>query len=258
MTLPRSILITGASSGIGESLALFYAAKGVFLALTGRDQGRLDAVAGACRAAGAEVEARVIDVADRTAMKDWVLALDRAHPLELVIANAGISGGTGGEGEAEDQAIRIFEVNILGVAYTILPLIPSMTARKKGQIAIIASLAGYSGWTGAPAYSASKGGIRLYAEALRGHLRHSGVRVSVVCPGFVATRMTGVNEYHMPFMVTSDKAASIIARGLEKNRGRIIFPLPTLIVARLISFLPLCLAHFLMAQFPGKPPLNQG
>ena len=194
MARPRSILITGASSGIGEALALLYAAPGVFLALTGRDAKRLEAVAETCRQKGARVEARTIDVTDRAAMRDWVLALDRAETLDLVVANAGISGGTGGVGEGEDQAIRIFEVNIFGVLYTIGPLVPLMKARKSGQIAIIASIAGYTGWPGAPAYSASKGGIRLYAEGLRGSLRGTGVRVSVVCPGCVATRMTAVNE----------------------------------------------------------------
>lgn len=258
MSQPCSILITGASSGIGEALALYYAGPGVFLALTGRDAGRLEIVAETCRQRGARVDARTIDVTDRAAMRDWVLTLDQAETLDLVIANAGVSGGTGGAGEGEDQAIRIFEVNILGVLYTIGPLVPRMKARKSGQIGIVASIAGYTGWPGAPAYSASKGGIRLYAEGLRGSLRGTGVRVSVICPGFVATRMTAVNDYKMPFMVTSGKAAAIIAGGLKKDRGRIIFPLPTRIIAGLISVLPLCLAHFLLTKLPQKPPLNQG
>lgn len=258
MLQPRSILITGASSGIGEALALRYASPGIFLALTGRDAARLEAVAQACRQRGAKVEPRTIDVTDREMMRDWILALDRAHRLDLVIANAGISGGTGGDGEDEDQARRIFEVNILGVLNTIGPLIPQMKARKAGQIAIIASLAGYTGWPGAPAYSASKGGIRLYAEGLRGSLRGDGVKVSVICPGFVVSRMTAVNEYKMPFMLTSERAAEIIAEGLKKDRGRIIFPIRSFLAAGLISFLPLWLNHFILTRLPQKPPLGPG
>ncbi len=256
MTQPSSILITGASSGIGEALALRYAAPGVFLALTGRDAGRLNAVAEACRACGAVVEPRTIDVTERDMMREWVLDLDRARPLDLVIANAGISGGTAGEGENEDQARRIFEVNILGVLNTVGPLIQPMKARKSGQIAIIASLAGYTGWPGAPAYTASKGGIRLYAEGLRGSLRHTGVKVSVVCPGFVRSRMTAVNDYKMPLMLTSEKAAEIIAEGLKKDRGRILFPIRSFLIAGLISFLPLWLNHYILTKLPQKPPLG--
>lgn len=258
MTQPSSILITGASSGIGEALALRYAAPGIFLALTGRDAVRLNAVAEACRQRGAVVEPRTIDVTDREMMREWVLDLDRDHPLDLVIANAGISGGTAGEGENEDQARRIFEVNILGVLNTVGPLIQPMKARKAGQIAIIASLAGYTGWPGAPAYSASKGGIRLYAEGLRGSLRNTGVKVNVVCPGFVISRMTAVNDYKMPLMLTSEKAAEIIAEGLKKDRGRILFPTRSFLMAGFISFLPLWLNHFILTKLPQKPPLGPG
>ena len=91
---PRSILITGASSGIGAALALAYAGPGVSLALGGRDAGRLEAVAAACRQRGAAVHAGIIDVADREAMARWIEEIDRAAPIDLVIANAGIGVGT--------------------------------------------------------------------------------------------------------------------------------------------------------------------
>ncbi|MGZ9108901.1 MAG: SDR family NAD(P)-dependent oxidoreductase [Micavibrio sp.] len=255
MKNPRNILITGASSGIGEALAVHYAAPGIFLALSGRDADRLQTVVELCRQRGAAVEGKVLCVTDRDAMRAWVLNMDRVHPLDLVIANAGISGGTGGGGESEDQTRMIFDVNVTGVFNTILPILPLMKARGVGQIAVMASLASFTGWPGAPAYSASKAAIRLYGEALRGSLRGSGVGVgvSVICPGFVESRMTAVNRYKMPFLMESSRAASAIAHGLAQDRARIMFPFPSVILAGLIAFLPLGLCHRILTRLPKKP-----
>lgn len=253
MKNPRNILITGASSGIGEALAVHYAAPGIFLALSGRDATRLQIVVELCRQRGAAVEGKVLCVTDRDAMRDWVVDLDRDHPLDLVIANAGISGGTGGGGESEEQVRRIFDVNVTGVFNTVLPILTLMKARGRGQIALMASLASFTGWPGAPAYSASKGAIRLYGEALRGSLRGSGVGVSVICPGFVVSRMTAVNGYKMPFLMDSPRAAWVIAHGLAQDRGRIMFPLPSIILAGLIAALPLALCHRILTRLPKKP-----
>jgi short-subunit dehydrogenase len=256
MKNPRNILLTGASSGIGEALALYYAAPGVFLALGGRDPVRLKDVEERCRQRGAIVESRVVDVRDRSAMKDWIDDCDLRRPLDLVIANAGISGGTGGGGEDEDQVRAIFDININGLLNTVFPALSLMQARKRGQIALMASLASFSGWPGAPAYGASKGCVRLFGEALRGSLRGSGVSVSVICPGFVESRMTAVNPYKMPFLMGSARAASIIAGGLARDRGRIFFPWQSTLLAGLIAALPLELSHRILTRLPRKPSRN--
>ena len=218
---PRSILITGASSGIGEALALHYARSGVTLFISGRNAGRIEFVAAACRHRGAVVETAVVDVANQPAMRAWIEQADAKEPLDLVVANAGISGGTGAGGEMEAQVREIFSVNVDGVFNTIWPALPLMKARGRGQIAVISSLAAFSAWPGAPAYSASKAAVRFYGEALRTSLLGTGVRVSVVCPGFVKSRMTAVNDYTMPLLMDPEKAARIIAKGLHQNRVRI-------------------------------------
>ena len=249
---PTSILITGASSGIGAALARAYAAPGVRLALSGRNEARLTMVAGLCRGAGAEVTAALRDVTDAEAMTAWIAELDGARPLDLVIANAGISAGTAGGGEDRTQSEAVFAVNLDGVRNTVLPAIELMRVRGRGQIALMSSLAAFRGFPGAPAYCASKAAVRIWGEALRGHLAGEGVGVSVICPGFVRSRMTEVNDFPMPFLMDAERAAVIIRRGLARNRGRIAFPWPTYFWAWLLGVLPIPLTDPLLRQMPQK------
>lgn len=250
----KSILITGASSGIGEALALRYAAPGAFLALSGRNEERLLRVAERCRAKGADVDTAVLDVTDRGGMEDWIVETDSLRPLDLVIANAGISGGPGRAmgGESLSQARAIFDVNLTGVLNTLEPILPRLIKRRGGQVAIIASVAGYRGFPSAPAYSASKAAVRCYGEALRGNLKDTGVKINVVCPGFVRSRLTDTNDFPMPFIMDADRAAATIASGLALNRGRIAFPLPTALATWFMSVLPDAAAQKILTRLPPK------
>lgn len=254
MKNPTAILITGGSSGIGEALAYTYAAPGVTLYLSGRDAARLEAVAHACRARGADVHTALVDVTDQAGMARWIESALARGGLDLVIANAGISGGTAGrpDGEPLTEARLIFDVNLTGVLNTIDPVLPAMLAARKGQIALISSLAGFRGWPGAPAYSASKGAVRFYGEALRGALKRTGVQVNVICPGFIESRMTAVNDFPMPFLMSSARAATYIAKKLAADKGRIAFPLPVHFFAWFFSILPDSWAQFCLTRFPAK------
>ena len=151
---PTSIVVTGASSGIGEALALHYAQRGRTLGLTGRDRDRLDSVAARCRASGCDVHTATIDVRDRAALARWLVEFDRLAPVDLAVANAGVSTGTppGQLLEDADAADRVMEVNVLGVLNTIQPLLPLMIARGRGQNAIISSIAGLIPLADSPAY----------------------------------------------------------------------------------------------------------
>lgn len=249
---PRSILITGASSGIGEALAHAYARPGAFLALVGRDPARLARVVDACRARGAEVAMAVCDVTDAVPLAAWMLEVDRAHPVDLVIANAGISAGTGGGPESPDQTRRVTAVNVDGVVNTVSPLLAPMAARGRGQIALMASLASFRGFPGAPTYCATKAWVRTWGEALRADLAPRGLEVSVICPGFVDTRMTQANRFHMPLLMTAERAAAIIVRSLGRNRGRIAFPWRIYALVRLIAALPVPVTDALLRLAPRK------
>lgn len=250
---PRHILITGASSGIGEALALAYAAPGARLVLGGRNPQRLADVAARCEAAGAKVETASTDVQDMAGMAEWIDAVDGASPLDLVIANAGVSGGSGGIGGEDDAQVReIFAVNLAGVLNTVLPARAAMVRRGFGQIAIVSSLAGFRGLPSAPAYSASKAAVRAFGEGLRGELAGSGVSVCVICPGFVVSRITDKNDYPMPFLMPAEKAAGIIRHGLARNRARIAFPWPMHAMMWLLATLPPALTDPIFRRLPKK------
>ncbi|MBO42871.1 MAG: short-chain dehydrogenase [Rhodospirillaceae bacterium] len=252
MLLPRSVLITGASSGIGRALALAYAKPGVHLALSGRNEKRLKSIVQACADAGSSVNCEILDVTNKDDMRTWVTDVDNNEPLDLVIANAGVSGGTGGSGETENQTRMIFETNINGIFNTVFPAADLMRARKNGQIALVSSLASFRGFVGAPAYSASKAAVRTYGEALRGLLQGDGIGVSVICPGFVESRMTAGNKYKMPFLMTAERAAAIIQRGVAHNKARIAFPFPIYFLSWFLGSLPPGLTDPLFRILPKK------
>jgi len=263
---PRSILITGASSGIGAALAASYAAPGVTLHLGGRDRSRLSAVVERCRLLGANATGAAIDVTNLQAMADWVNAADAKAPLDLVVANAGVSTvtlGTGDDGPALTR--RVFAINVDGVLNTVLPALVRMRSRPKppaagwfrrttwrGQIAIVSSLAGMRGMPGAPAYSASKAAEKAWGEALAVRLVREGIAVSVVLPGFVDTPMTRGNYFRMALLWKTDKAARVIRRGLARRQRRIAFPWPLYLGAWFLSVLPVFLADRILAHAPIK------
>jgi len=252
----KNIAITGASSGLGAALARHYAAPGVTLHLQGRDAQRLSQVASMCQEREATVYSKVLDVTDATAMESWLVSADKLTPLDLVIANAGISAGTGGTGESAEQVRRIFATNIDGVVNTVQPLLAKMMARKSGHIAIMSSLAGIRALPSSPAYSASKACVRYYGESLRGWLCHHGVDVSVICPGYIKTPMTDVNDFPMPFILNVDNAAARIARGLATNKARIAFPRKLYWPLWWLSCLPPALTDWFFARLPAKPSVK--
>jgi short-subunit dehydrogenase len=223
-----SIVITGASSGIGEALALEYAAPGVALALSGRDGERLNAVAESCRTRGAAVDAVAVDVTDRAALADWLTRFDDAHPVDLLVANAGVSIDKDNSSLDDFSIVRqTMAVNVDGVFNTVEPLIGRMMGRRRGQIALVSSLASFIGLPYSASYNASKAAVRVWGESIRYVLKKHGVGVSVICPGFVTTRLTANAPFPMPFLMTAAQAAVIIRRGLASNRPRIAFPIGT-------------------------------
>ena len=222
----QSIVITGASSGLGAGLARSYAKPGVRLALIGRDAARLEMTAEACRSKGATVVCGLFDIGDPDAFGDWLLEQDRLAPVDLVAACAGVSAGTPSSGGPEGLALATIQLraNLSGTFHTVEPLLPAMIERRRGHIAVVSSIAGLRGLPYSPAYSASKAGVRAYGEALRGLLAPFGIAVTVIVPGFFDTPMTDRFDGPKPFLLSLDKTVRIVRHGLDRRRRRIIFP----------------------------------
>lgn len=236
--MPR-ILITGASSGIGAALARHYAGAGSSLVLVGRDAARLDAVAQACRARGAAVETARLDLRERAAARAILHAADAAEPLDLVIVNAGVNGGHPlGDVESEEAGFETADINYTGSLNVLLPVLPLMLARHRGQIVLMSSLAAYAPLQDAPAYSGAKAALVAHGLALRQKVRPRGVRINVVTPGYVKTPMGGELKGWRPFEISADRAASVIARGIARDRDVIAFPAVLAALARTVPLLP--------------------
>jgi short-subunit dehydrogenase len=247
----RVALITGASSGLGAALALAYAGPGVALGLVGRNEERLAAAAVACRAAGAMVDAAAIDVTDGPALAAWLGAFDRAYPVELLIANAGIEAGPDPDspGEPLEMTERQIATNLLGAVNTIAPLVPAMCERGRGRIAAIASIAAFRGLPYNPGYCASKAGLRAYGEALRPRLAPRGVGVTVVCPGFFTSPMTDRWVGPTPFLVSGERAARRIKRGIDRGARRVSFPWPLVFGMRFCDLAPAAIGDAILRRF---------
>jgi len=230
-------------------LALEYAAPSVVIGLLGRDADRLERVAIECRARGAEATIGVIDVRDRPALAAWLEDFDRLRPVDLVVANAGILVRMpGGEVEPADDAYGLMQTNVLGVLNTVQPMIPWMKERRRGQFALVASVAAFTPLPHSPSYSASKAAVLNYGLSLRAVLAFHGIRVSVICCGFVETPMIADIEDPKPFNMTSEKAAKRIRRGLERNHAVIMFPLFFALMSRLDGLLPDRLRRYFYAH----------
>lgn len=222
----RSIVITGASSGIGAALARALSAPGHTLALLGRDTSRLEAVAAACRAKCATCRIASFDVSDTEALRAVLVEVGRETAIDLLIANAGILDARSADETVERGSVarRVFETNLLATLDLVHLVLPAMQRNRRGSIVLGASFAALVPLPDAPAYSASKAGLLSYGLALRDAVAAEGIRVVVACPGFVATAMAGRHLGPRPGEISADDAASRILTGLRPNRAMIGFP----------------------------------
>lgn len=246
------VFLTGASSGIGEALARHYAGEGATLGLVARREDLLKKLAGALEA---PCETYPADVRDPRAMNLAAAHFMTRHgPPDIVIGNAGISIGTLTEYPEDLETMReVMEVNVMGLVTTFQPFVAPMRTQGSGSLVGIASVAGFRGLPGATAYSASKAAAIRYLEGLRVEMRGSGVQVTTICPGYIATEMTRRNPYKMPFIIPAQEAARRFAHVIEQRRSYAVIPWQMAIVGRILGVLPNWLYDHFAAKAGRKP-----
>ncbi|MBV1868827.1 MAG: SDR family NAD(P)-dependent oxidoreductase [Marinosulfonomonas sp.] len=249
---PRSVVITGATGGLGQALTLAYAASGVTLLIFGRDMERLAGVAKAARAQGASVETSTIPVTDAQAFEACLVNFDARVPVDLFLAVAGVKTGNVKGCEPPEQLDRVLDVNLKAVMHNVQAILPAMQARRRGQIALFSSIAALSPHADLLSYSATKAGLRAYGTALRRALLGSGVLVSVVTLGFIDTPMTDRQLGRTPMKLSANHAARIICRRLARKQKFITFPLPLAFLIRLESLLPVWLGDLIDRNYRAE------
>ncbi len=240
VSLLDRILITGASGGLGAALASHYAAPGRSLLLWGRDHDRLERVAAACRAAGATVAVRRLDLSDIAAAVAAVEADDAAAAIgvALLVAGAGDVRAPGDIVEDAAQIAHLGLVNFVAPSAMAAALARRMVQRRTGTIVLVGSAAAFHALPFAAGYAGSKAGLLRFADALRLSVIDRGVRVTVVSPGFIDTAAGRKSPGPRPFLLQPADAAARIARAAERGRAHSIFPWPFAVLCWIDRLLP--------------------
>ncbi|MFN7856663.1 MAG: SDR family oxidoreductase [Acidovorax sp.] len=253
MTSPL-VFITGASSGIGQALALRYHRAGYRLALVARRTSEVEKWMNACQI---NPDSYVIYSADVSETESIVNAarecMARQGVPDVVIANAGISVGMDTAIQADLEVMaRTFATNNIGLAATFHPFVEPMVQRGSGTLVGIGSVAGIRGLPGHGAYCASKAAVISYCESLRGEMRPHGVRVVTISPGYIDTPLTRQNRYSMPFLMQADDFADRAFRTITAGASYRVIPWQMGVVAKLLRMLPNAVFDKLLAGRPRK------
>lgn len=252
--MTRLAFLTGASSGIGQAMALALANKAYRLALVTRRPQELDAWARAQGLKAQSYEIYAADLRDPSSVVEAGLRCMSSQGLpDLVVASAGISVGMDSSQRADLEVMaETFAINNTGMAATFHPFIQAMKERGTGTLVGIASVAGIRGLPGHGAYCASKAGVIQYCESLRCELAASGISVVTILPGYIDTPMTRKNKYKMPFLMTADKFAQNALRVIEKGGKCKVIPWQMAMVAPMMRCLPDSLYDRLVQGRPRK------
>lgn len=245
----KTILLTGASSGIGYELAKQLAAENCNLILLARRKEILDSLAKHLKAKTNFVLTSKCDIRDKKQVKKVFDELRENNiNIDIAILNSGVGHKASVENLNSDFADEIFQVNVLGMIYCIEELLKDFLSRKIGIIVGVSSIADVRGFPTNGFYCASKAAASVFLESIRGELKSYNIKVVNVRPGFVSTPMVSKNRFKMPFLMSAEKAASIIIKGIKKEKQIIQFPLGTVLGAKLIKEMPNFVFDFIFSN----------
>ncbi len=246
----KTIFLTGASSGIGEALAIAMAKRGATIGLLARRGELLDKLKRQCEKAGGKARVYACDVTDEDAVlaasDEFYAEFDR---IDILIANAGIGGNNAETRALQPLAVKkVIDINLMGAVNSVHAVLPRMLKKGSGQLVAISSLAGFRGLPRSAAYSASKAGMTAFFESVRLDVKHQGIDVTIIQPGFIKTPLTSGREAKMPFLMELDDAIPLFLKAIEKKKRFAAFPWPLATVVRAGKFMP----AWLYDRFAGK------
>jgi NAD(P)-dependent dehydrogenase (short-subunit alcohol dehydrogenase family) len=244
---------TGAGKGIGRAVALRLAERGYGVAASARTVADLEGLVSEAGRRGLTIKAFPLDVRDEAAVAATVGAIEHTMgAIELAVLNAGTHMPVNLETLRPAVFRDLMEINFMGVVHGLAALLPAMTARRRGQIAVVSSVAGYRGLPTAAAYGASKAALINMCEALKPEMDRAGIKLALINPGFVKTPLTDKNEFEMPFLIEADEAARRIISGLSQGRFEITFPKRFTWVLKVLRCLPYPLYFALVERLVRK------
>lgn len=253
MTFPRTVLVTGSAGGIGRALALQYARSGQTLVLHGRTEAGLQDLAALCREQGADVDLLAHDLVDADGWMRALAQADARRPIDLAFVNAGVATVQPDALESWPSTTSMLDVNLRAAIATANVLAGAMQARRSGHIVLVSSLAADVGMALTPVYCATKAGLSVYGDALRGRLAADGIRVTVVQPGFVRSAMSARYPGPQPQLLSAEAAARRICAALPRNPARLRFPRPLSWGLQALALLPVDWGHAIL-RWSGYGP----
>jgi len=236
----KTIFLTGASSGIGEGLALALAKKGAILGLVARREELLRELAEKCDKEGGVARSFPADVTDSLSVQQaFQEFIHEFSTIDVMIANAGIGGNDESTRNYDPPSVRkVIDVNLMGAVHAVHAVLPTMLEQKHGQMVAISSLAGFRGLPGSAAYSASKAALTTFFESVRLDVRDKGIAVTIIQPGFIRTPLTESRANKMPFLMELDDAIPHFIKAIEKRKSFAAFPWQLATIVRAGKFMP--------------------
>lgn len=242
------VFLTGASSGIGEALALEIAALGAILGLSARREDLLKKLAERCEQKGGQARYFAVDVTDAEAVTNAAEKLrSEFGKIDILIANAGI-GGNNKETRDLDAVTKVINTNLIGSVNAVSAVLPQMLERKSGHLVAFSSLAAFRGLPKSAAYCASKAGMTAFFESIRLDVQQKGIDVTIIHPGFIKTPLTSGRKNKMPFLMELEDAVPLIMRAIEQRRKFAAFPWQMAIFAKAGRFFPVWLYDYIAGR----------